>query len=153
MELENTIKKLIENPIKDLGYTDLDVKYVKEFNTQYLRVMVDRDDVIDLEDIVKVNDVISPILDEADLIKNEYVLDVTSFGAEKPISISRLEKYVGKYVNIHLSNPYKGLNNIEGDLINVTKDKVTVSYKEKTRLIKCELIRNDIDKARLAIKF
>ena len=153
MELENTIKKLIENPIKDLGYTNLDVKYVKEFGTQYLRVMVDRDDVIDLEDIVKVNDVISPIIDEADLIKNEYVLDVTSFGAEKPISIDRLEKYVGKYVNVHLTNPYKGLNNIEGDLIEVTKDKVTVSYKEKTRLIKCELVRSDIDKARLAIKF
>lgn len=153
MELENTIKKLIENPVKDLGYTEVSVKYVKEFGTQYLRVMVDRDDVIDLDDIVKVNDLISPILDKADLIKNEYVLDVTSFGAEKPIAIDRLEKYVGKYVNLHLSNPYKGLNNIEGDLVEVTPTRVMVSYKEKTRLIKCELVRSDIDKARLAIKF
>ena len=153
MELENTIKKLIENPIEDLGYTDLSVKYVKEFGTQYLRVMVDRDDVIDLEDIVKVNDLISPILDEADLIKNEYVLDVTSFGAEKPIALDRLEKYVGKYVNVHLTNPYKGLNNIEGDLSEVTPERVTIVFKDKTRLIKCELVRSDIDKARLAIKF
>lgn len=153
MSLEETVKSLIENPIKDLGYTEIAVKYVKEFGTQYLRVMVDKDDVIDLEDIVKVNDLISPILDEADLIQNEYVLDVTSFGAEKPINVEKLEKYIGKYVNVHLTHPHKGMNNVEGDLENVTEEVVTIVYKEKTRTIKCELVRNDIDKARLAIKF
>jgi ribosome maturation factor RimP len=153
MGIEESVKNLIEKPILALGYTEVSVKYVKEFGTQYLRILVDRDDVIDLEDIVKVNDLVSPLLDEADLIQNEYVLDVTSFGAEKPIKVENLEKYVGKYVNVHLSNPYKGLNNLEGDLENVTEKEVTIVYKEKTRVIKAVINRQDIDKARLAIKF
>ena len=154
MTLESTVKNLIEKPIKALGYTEIDVKFVREFGTNYLRVMVDKDDeIIDLDEIMKVNDVVSPLLDEADLIKTNYVLDVTTFGAEKKINVEHLEKYVGKYVNIHLSNPYKGLNIIEGTLESVTDDEVIISYKEKTRLIKCEIERNVIDKARLAIKF
>ena len=154
MTLESTVKNLIEKPLKALGYTEVEVKYVKEFGTQYLRVMVDKDDeVIDLDEIVKVNDIVSPILDEADLIKTNYVLDVTTFGAEKPIDVAKLEKYVGRYINIHLSHPYKGLNIVEGTLESVDNDRIVISYKEKTRLIKCEIVRNTIDKARLAIKF
>lgn len=154
MTLESSIKNLIEKPLKALGYSEIDVKFVREFGTNYLRVMLDKDDeVISLDQIMEANDVISPILDEADLIKSNYVLDVTTFGAEKPIEVSKLEKYVGKYVNIHLTNPYKGLNIIEGTLENVNGELVTISYKEKTRLIKCEIVRNTIDKARLAIKF
>ena len=154
MTLESTVKSLIEEPIKALGYTEIDVKFVNEFGTNYLRVMVDKDDeAIDLDQIMKVNDIISPILDEADLIKTNYVLDVTTFGAEKKIDVSKLEKYVGKYVNVHLSNAWKGLNIIEGTLESVDNDKVIISFKEKTRVIKCEVVRTSIDKARLAIKF
>ena len=154
MTLENTVLNLIEKPIKALGYSEVDVKFVREFGTQYLRVMVDKDDeTIDLDEIVKVNELVSPILDEADLIKTNYVLDVTTFGAEKAIDVAKLEKYVGRYINIHLTHPYKGLNNIEGTLESVNDDLIVISYKEKTRLIKCEIVRNTIDKARLAIKF
>lgn len=153
MSIEESVKKLIEKPILALGYNKIEVKYVKEFGTQYLRVLVDKDDVVDLEDIVKVNDLVSPLLDEADLISNEYVLDVTSFGAEKEISVNELERYVGKYINVHLTNPYKGLNYVEGDLLDVNEKEITLSFKDKTRLIKANLNRGDIDKARLAIKF
>ena len=53
MTLESTVKKLIEEPIKALGYTEVDVKFVREFGTNYLRVMVDKDDeAIDLEQIM-----------------------------------------------------------------------------------------------------
>ena len=91
MTLESTIKNLIEKPVKALGFTEVEVKFVKEFGTNYLRVMVDKDDeVIDLDQIMEVNEVISPILDEADLIQSNYVLDVTTFGAEKQIDVSKL---------------------------------------------------------------
>ena len=154
MTLESTVKNLIEKPVKALGYSEVDVKFVREFGTNYLRVMVDKEDeVIDLDQIMLVNDVVSPLLDEADLIKTNYVLDVTTFGAEKQIDVTKLEKYAGKYVNIHLSHPYKGLNIIEGTLESVTNDLIVISYKEKTRVKKCEIVRNTIDKARLAIKF
>ena len=153
MGIEESVLNLIEKPLLALGYEKVEVKYVKEFGTFYLRVFLDKDDVIDLDDIVEANDLISPLLDEADLIENEYVLDVTSFGVEKSIEVSRLEKYIGKYVNLHLSNPYKGLNNLEGDLKAVNEKEVTLSIKDKARVKEVVLNKKDIDKARLAIKF
>ena len=109
--------------------------------------------VVSLDDIVAVNDLISPLLDQADLISGQYMLDVSSYGAEKQIDVAKLENYIGKYVNLHLANPYKGANILEGNMDIVTQDLVTLSYREKTRLIKAEINRKDIDKARLAIKF
>ena len=153
MSLEDNVLNLIEKPIKDMGYTKVYVNYLRESGTNYLRVTIDKNDVISLEDIVKVNDVISPILDKADLIQSNYVLDVTSLGAEKPIEINELDQCKGKYVHIHLSHPYKGENILEGDLESVSNDTIVLAYKEKTRLIKAEISRKDIDKARLAIKF
>ena len=153
MSIESSVKSLVEKPILDLGYDKVEVKFVKEFGTQYLRILIDKDDVIDLEEIVKVNDLVSPLLDEADLIKSEYVLDVTSFGAEKPIEVSKLEKYVTKYVNLHLSTPYKGENILEGDLVSVNENEVILSIRVKSNKKEITLNRADIDKARLAIKF
>ena len=153
MGLESQVLALIQEPILKLGYTSVNVSYQKESGTFYLRVTVDKDDVVSLEDIIAVNDLISPLLDAEDLIPNEYVLDVTSLGAEKPIELSRLEKYVGKYVHLHLSHPYKGENILEGDLDEVNGDLVKLSFRQKARFVKAELNRQDIDQARLAIKF
>lgn len=153
MTLENTILNLIEQPILALGYTIVYVSYKKESGSYYLRVTLDKDDIVSLEDIIEVTNLVSPMLDEADLINNEYILDVTSLGAEKPLDLIHLEKYVGKYVHLHLSHPYKGENILEGDLESVTKEEVTLSYREKTRLIHANFPRQDIDDGRLAIKF
>lgn len=153
MSIENRVLEVIEQPILKLGYTKVQVTYKKESGVFYLHVMIDKDDVVSLEEIIVVNDLISPLLDAADLIQNEYVLDVTSFGAEKPIDVEHLEKYVGKYIHIHLSHPFKGENILEGDLIDVNQDIVKLSYRVKTRVVNVEIPRQDIDQARLAIKF
>ena len=151
--IQEEVKKLIEKPILDLGYTSLEVTYKKENGDFYLRVILDKDDPISLDDIVKVNELITPILDEKDLIKERYILDITSLGAEKPIELSRLEKYVSRYINIHLTNPYKGENYLEGTLLEVSESLVTIELTDKARKIKATIDRNSIDKARLAIKF
>ena len=136
-----------------MGYINVSVSFTKEKGTYFLRVLVDKDEPISLDDIIAINDKISPLLDEADLIKDEYMLDVSSYGAEKKIDVNSLEKYVGRYINIHLTNPYKGENYLEGDLVSVTKDEITLSYRIKTRKVDAIVDRKTIDKARLAIKF
>lgn len=151
--VSDQIKELISKKISELGYDYLDVSFKKENGTLILRITVDKDDAISLEDIVKVNEVISPIIDEADLIKDKYMLDVTSLGAEKPIKLDKLEKYVDKYINIHLLNPYKGENYLEGTLLEVSEKEIVIELKDKARKFKVSINRDNIDKARLAIKF
>ncbi len=151
--IDKQIKALIEKEIVNLGYTYLDVTYKKENGVNILRVTIDKDDPISLDDIVKVNEIVTPIIDKADLIEDRYMLDITSLGIEKPIELTQLEKYISKYVNIHLLNPYKGENYLEGTLIDVSEDEVVIELTDKTRKNKVKLNRDTIDKARLAIKF
>lgn len=151
--IDKQIKALIEKEIANLGYTYLDVTYKKENGVNILRVTIDKDDPISLDDIVKVNEIVTPIIDKADLIEDRYMLDITSLGIEKPIQLTQLEKYISKYVNIHLLNPYKGENYLEGTLIDVSENEVVIELTDKTRKNKVKLNRDTIDKARLAIKF
>lgn len=150
---ETQIKQLIEPTINKLGYSLESVSLKREKGDLFLQIVVDRFDPISLDDIVAISNEISPILDENDPIKDNYFLDVTSLGAEKPIKLEHLDKYINKYVNLHVINPIKGENYLEGNIDSVNDDTLILSYKIKTRLVRVEIPRKDIDKARLAIKF
>lgn len=150
---ETQIKQLIEPTINKLGYSLESISLKREKGDLFLQIVVDRFDPISLDDIVAISNEISPILDENDPIKDNYFLDVTSLGAEKPIKLEHLDKYINKYVNLHVINPIKGENYLEGNIDSVNNDTLILSYKIKTRLVRVEIPRKDIDKARLAIKF
>ena len=151
--IEEAVTKLVKSKLMNLGYSLVSVRYLKENGDYYLRLTIDQDADISLDAIVAVSDLISPLLDASNIINDKYILDVTTLGAEKAIDVHRLEKYVNRYLNVHLSHPYQGANNIIGTLTNVDKDSVTITYKEKTRTKKVTLLRQYIDKANLAIKF
>ena len=68
------IKKFIEKPLQDMGLRVDDITY----ENKTLSIVLDSDNVIDIDTIVKANKVISPIIDEKDFIKESYVLDVSS---------------------------------------------------------------------------
>lgn len=150
------IKKVTEalsGPLNDCGYTLYSVKLFKTKEGLTLQIVVDRDDPISIDDIVKVSDLINPILDREDPISGPYTLDVSSLGSEKPLSLEQLERYLGKFVHLHLSKPWKGLNDLEGTLLNADSEEVTLERVEKGKTKEIRLNRSDIDKARLAIKF
>lgn len=151
---EKKISDLVTPVVIKCGYYLNSVRYFRENGEMTLRIVVDRDgENLSLDDIVKLTDIISPLLDESDLFKDKYCLDITTLGVEKPIRLEALDKYIGKYLDLHLSHPYKGLNDIVGTLLNVDSKQVTVLYQEKARKKEITLPRQDIDKAHLAIKF
>lgn len=76
--MESKIKELLTQPLNDNGYVLSDVLYEKENNTNFLRVIIDKEGYININDCVFVNELINPILDEADLIEESYILDVCS---------------------------------------------------------------------------
>lgn len=75
----DTIRDLIEGPMKEMEITICSIEYVKENNYYFLKIVLDKVNGIDLDTIVEATNVINPILDEhEDLIKDEYILDISS---------------------------------------------------------------------------
>ena len=78
MDIASKVKSLIEKSINENGYILDEVLYVKEDGNYFLRVVIDKNGVIDVEDCVTVTRIIDPILDTVDYIKDSYILDVCS---------------------------------------------------------------------------
>ena len=143
------LKELIEKKLNELGYELISLSFSKET----LAIVVDKEIEIDMNMIVDLTNEINVYLDELNPFEKAYTLDLSSLGAEKPLKIEKLDKYVGKFVHIHLINPIKGENIYEGDLKNVNNETITLVYRNKTRSIEIEIDKANISKIRLAIKF
>ena len=76
--MEEKIRDLLEKSITDAGYVLDEVFYGKEDNVNTLRLVIDKKGYINVGDCVKVNEIVNPILDEADPIEESYVLDICS---------------------------------------------------------------------------
>jgi ribosome maturation factor RimP len=147
------LKSLLEPPLKKAGYELADISLSRDKEGLCLHILVDRDAPISLDDIVKVSDLINPLLDQADPIPEAYTLDVASLGAEKALHLDKLDRYVGNYVALHLKNPFHGENALEGTLLAVDEKTLALRLREKSRFKDVTLPREDVDKANLAIKF
>ncbi len=76
--MEEKIKNLIKDVIEENNYILDDVVYEKEGSINFLRVIIDKVGIMDVEDCVNVSNLINPILDEEDPIEENYILDVCS---------------------------------------------------------------------------
>lgn len=78
MDIVKETKELITKPVEEAGYTIDEILYEKEDRTNFLRVIIDKAGVIEVEDCVVVSKIINPLLDEKDFIDESYILDVCS---------------------------------------------------------------------------
>lgn len=101
--IEEKVEKLIEPIIEKIGYDLYDVEYAKEGKNYFLRIFIDNEKGIDLNDCEKVNDAITDILDEENYIKEQYFLEVSSPGVERILRKDKhLEQNIGEQINIKL---------------------------------------------------
>ena len=99
--IEEKVEKLIKSKIEKIGYELYDVEYAKEGKDHYLRIFIDKKEGIDLNDCEKVSNEINEILDQADYIKEQYYLEVSSPGIERVIrKDSQLEKNIGVEIQV-----------------------------------------------------
>ena len=117
-KIEENIEKLIKDKIENIGYSLYDVEYAKEGPNYYLRIYIDSEKGIDLNDCEKVSNEINEILDEADYIKEQYYLEVSSPGIERILKKdSHLEQNIGKQVEAKLyKKDENGNKNYVGEL-------------------------------------
>ena len=76
--MEDKVRKLIEDEVNKLGIKIDSVVYEKEGSNYFLRIIIDRDETIDLDTCVEVTNVINPLLDKADFLDDSYILDVST---------------------------------------------------------------------------
>ena len=101
--IEEKVTKLVEPIIENLGYELYDVEYAKEGKNYFLRIFIDNEKGIDLNDCEKVNDAITDILDEENYIKEQYFLEVSSPGIERILRKDKhLEQNIGEKINVKL---------------------------------------------------
>ena len=76
--MEEKIRELISKDVNEMGITIDSIKYEKEGSNYFLRIVIDRDEAIDIDTCVDVTNVINPLLDSVDFIKESYILDVST---------------------------------------------------------------------------
>ncbi len=132
--IEEKVESLIKEPINNLGYDLYDVNYVKEGKDYFLRIFIDNKEGIDLNDCEKVNDAISDLLDEANYIKEQYFLEVSSPGIERIIrKDEHLEQNIGEEIYIKLFKPLNGKKEYVGILKKYDSNIVEIENQELIR--------------------
>lgn len=139
--IEERVESLVEKKINDLGYELYDVEYAKEGKDYYLRIFIDKPEGIDLNDCEKVNDGINDLLDQADYIKEQYFLEVSSPGIERTLRKDKhLEANIDSLVEVKLFKPIEKQKVIQGILKQFNENSLILETEEKN----IEIERKDI---------
>ena len=131
--IEEKVTKLVEPIIENLGYELYDVEYAKEGKNYFLRIFIDNEKGIDLNDCEKVNDSITDILDKENYIKEQYFLEISSPGIEIVLRKDKhLEKNIGEEVTIKLfKKDENGKKEYLGKLKDFNQEKIVIEQKEQ----------------------
>lgn len=136
--------ELIEPVADSLGYRIWNVEYVREGADMFLRITIDADRTISIEDCERMTRAVDPILDEADPIEESYFLQVSSPGIERVLSLDEhFKSSVGAEIEIKLYKPLDGLRTLRGKLLGYDSGVITLQTQEKN----IKIDRKDVAKA------
>lgn len=125
------VEALARPIVEDEGCELWSVEYVREAGSWYLRVFIDKDGGVGIDDCERISRRLDPILDEADPIPDSYVFEVGSAGAERELKRpSDFEKFMGSEVEVKLYQPYEGKKSLVGKLEAYENGDITVSSVE-----------------------
>ena len=150
---DKQLSELVSSKLASINYDLVSLNVSRNGGSLQVSIVVDRVAPINMDDIVEVTNVLSTYFDEIDPFETAYNLDISSLGAEKPLKVEELDKYVNSYVNVHVNNPIDGENIFEGTLKEVNDNSILITKRIKTRSKDVEVSKTNILKIRLAIKF
>ncbi|MCM2533424.1 ribosome maturation factor RimP [Neobacillus pocheonensis] len=153
-KVTEVVEELANPLIQELGLELVEVDYVKEGKSWFLRVYIDKELGVDIEDCGLVSERLSEKLDEIDPIPHNYFLEVSSPGAERPLKKDKdFEKAIGKSVFIKTYEPIDGEKSFEGTLLEFDGRQLKIEVKIKTRKKVIEIPYEKVANARLAVIF
>ena len=127
MKVTELVAQFAQPIIEQAGCSLWDVEYVREGSERYLRIYIDKDGGIDIDDCEKIHRAMDPILDEKDPIAESYHFEVCSAGLERALKRpSDFERFMGSAITVKLYRPRNGLKEIPCVLRGYDNGKVTV---------------------------
>ena len=150
-EIVARVEEMVTAITDEKGFETVDVEYVKEAGQFYLRVYIDKEGGISLNECEEVSRELSPKLDENDFIEENYYLEVSSPGIDRALKRDKeFVKYKGRDVEIKLYKAIDGVKQFEGELVGLDEENniVVIINNEEVKFN-----RKDVARIRLAIKF
>ena len=150
-EYEQQTEALLEPIVEELGFELVDVEYVKEGGTWYLRAYIDKPGGIAVDDCEAVSRRFSDILDEKDYIEDSYIFEVSSPGLGRPLKKEKdFARSIGEEVEIRTFRPINRQKEFIGILEAYDKETVTIELEDGEMM---QISRSDIALIRLAFDF
>ncbi|WP_167956756.1 ribosome maturation factor RimP [Anaerosporobacter faecicola] len=150
-EYEAMTEKLLE-PIMEANHFELvDVEYVKEAGSWYLRAYIDKEGGITIDDCELVSRALSDLLDEKDFISDAYILEVSSPGLGRQLKKDKdFKRSIGEEVEIKLYKAIDKKKEFAGVLTAFDQDTLTIETEDENTM---NFNRSDIAMVRLALDF
>ncbi|MBD9417238.1 ribosome maturation factor RimP [Pseudomonas sp. PDM16] len=144
------LQAMLAPVVESLGYQCWGIEFISQGRHSLLRVYIDHDNGILIEDCEAVSRQVSAVLDVEDPISSEYTLEVSSPGMDRPLfTIEQFAKHAGEQVKIKLRSPFEGRRNFQGLLRGVEEQDVVVLVDDHEFLLPIDLI----DKANIIPRF
>jgi ribosome maturation factor RimP len=151
LKTEQIVEKMVQPILERQNYELVDIEYKKEGSHWYLRIYIDKEGGITIDDCQAVSEQVSTWLDEKDPIPHSYILEVSSPGLDRILKKpSDFERYKGFKVDVSLYKPIKGKKKYTGELIGLVNEQLLI-HGEKEEVL--SFSRNDVAAVRLAVEF
>ncbi len=144
---QDELAKLLVPTIEGLGYelSDLEAKIGSQ--NGLLRLFIDKEDGINLEDCEKVSSAVSALLDVEDPLPGQYNLEVSSPGSDRTLTkLAHFERFTGETVKVQMRFPIEGRRRFRGKLLSADEENIVVEVDGESHT----LVMAKIDIARLA---
>lgn len=139
MAKQNTVARVEEivKPFADELKLDIwDVRFAKEGSDWYLRIFIDKDGGVSIDDCVDFTHAVSKPLDEADPISQSYLLEVSSPGVERElVRDEHFKKFIGSPVMLRSIRPVNGVRDFNGMLVSYEGKKITVRLQDGSEML------------------
>ena len=150
MKVTELVEKLAKPVVEENGCQLWDVEYVREGSEYFLRLYLDKEGGVDINDCERISRAMDPILDEKDPIPTSYHFEVCSAGLERALKRpSDFERFLGSAVTVKLYRPRNGLKEIPCILTAYEDGKITVTAGKETITFE----KSEVALVRLRVEF
>ena len=149
-KFEQKLTEMLRPAVEEVGKELLGIEFLNAGNHSVLRLFIDHENGINVDDCAEVSRQVSAILDVEDPIGSEYNLEVSSPGLDRPLfEKAHFEAVIGETIEVRLSMPLNGRRKFKGLLEAIENDTLVVTVDGQDY----ELVLTNVDKAHLVPNF